>query len=360
MFYNIIVVYMNNCFGGETLNRNFFLIAILIVVAIIVVGCSSTDDGDYTKNKENKENSSLAQEKVLSIDPDPRPDENTITLYFKHKYSDYLVPEIRTVVREKQSLEQLIVEELIKGPSQHDRSSVMPLGTKVLDVNRKGETVFVNLSQEINNDIDLSGIPGKEDIPEEKRATVKAEMKRLGIYSIVNSLTELDGITQVKFLTDNRSISYIDLDEEFAKLMFPEPIENETNANNILVALSRDRTYILTPSKSVQTVFEGLIGEPKWDKVYSLLSKETASKDHLPSREELEKLWPVLINSIELDDSFILDEEIKPDGRAFVTVSFSINFASGKKEKMDKNMIIVVDEDNIWKVKLPEFVSDFR
>lgn len=283
-----------------------------------------------------------------------------ITLYFKHKYSDYLVPEVRSVTRNKHSWEQVIVEELLKGPSQHDRSSVMPLGIKVLDVTRKGETVFVNLSQELNSDIDLSGIPGKEDVPEEKRGEVKAEMKRLGIYSLVNSLTELEGITQVKLLVDNRSISYGDLDEDFANLMFPQSLDEVEKVNNIVVALSRDRSYILTPSISVQTVFEGMIGEPKWDIVYSLLSRETASKDHLPSREELERLWPVLINNIELEDNFILDEEIKADGRAFVTVSFSVNYASGKKEKMDNNMIIVVDEDNIWKVKLPEFVSDFR
>ncbi|HZJ83566.1 MAG TPA: GerMN domain-containing protein [Clostridia bacterium] len=342
------------------MNKNFFLILVLIVIVTIVAGCSSVDGNDYGDNDDNKEEDSSAKEKILSIDPDPGPDEKLITLYFKHKYSDYLVPEVRSVTRNKHSWEQVIVEELLKGPSQHDRSSVMPLGIKVLDVTRKGETVFVNLSQELNSDIDLSGIPGKEDVPEEKRGEVKAEMKRLGIYSLVNSLTELEGITQVKLLVDNRSISYGDLDEDFANLMFPQSLDEVEKVNNIVVALSRDRSYILTPSISVQTVFEGMIGEPKWDIVYSLLSRETASKDHLPSREELERLWPVLINNIELEDNFILDEEIKADGRAFVTVSFSVNYASGKKEKMDNNMIIVVDEDNIWKVKLPEFVSDFR
>lgn len=348
------------------MNRKFFLISVLIIIMIAIIGCDSINSPmkgvDDNEDLEDRENSQIiGDDRVLSIDPDPKPDEDLITIYFKHKYSDYLVPEVRLAVRGKQSWEQLIVEELLKGPNEHDRSYLMPLGVEVLDVTRKDSTVFVNLSKEFNDDINLTGIPGKEDIPEEKRAIVKAEMKQLGIYSIVNSLTELDGVTNVKFLVENRSISYSDLDEDFAKLIFSGLTGEEQSSNNaLLVALSRDRSYILTPSKSVETVFEGLIGEPNWDRVYSLLSKETASKESLPTKEELEKIWPVLISSIELEEEFILDEEIKSDGRAFVTASFNINYASGRKESIDKGIITVVDEDNIWKVRLPEFISDFQ
>src|SRR5690606_30376299 len=102
------------------------------------------------------------------------------------------------------------------------------------------------------------------------------------------------------------------------------------------------------------------LGEPNWDTVYSLLSKETASQIQISSKEELASLWSALVAGIELDDNFILDEEIKSDGRAFVTVSYTVNFTSGKKEKKHRDTIVVVNEDNIWKVKLPRFVSDFR
>ena len=33
-------------------------------------------------------------------------------------------------------------------------------------------------------------------------------MKQLSIYSIVNSLTELDGVNRVKILVNNRSLTY--------------------------------------------------------------------------------------------------------------------------------------------------------
>ena len=336
-------------------------IIILALVVFLLTGCSAI--GERNKDYDNSgDNSSLAQEKVLSIDPDPRPEEQTITIYFKHRYSDYLVPEVRTAVRDKQSWEQLVVEELLKGPSQHDRVAIMPPGVRVLDVTRRDDTVFVNLSQEFTEEINLSSIPGKEDIPEEKRDEAEAEMKLLGIYSIVNSLTELEGVEQVKFLVENRAISYVDMGEDLASLFIPEVETPDTtqSTNTMMAALSRDRSYILTPSKSVETVFKSLLGEPNWDTVYSLLSKETASQAQLSSKEELASLWSALVSGIELDDNFILDEEIKPDGRAFVTVSYTVNFASGKKEKMHRDTIVVVNEDNIWKVKLPVFVSDFR
>jgi len=346
------------------LGKNIWHTILLTLLVLIFTGCSAIGErdyhGDYDKN--NEDNIPPAQEKVLSIDPAPRPEEHTITLYFKHRYSDYLVPEVRSAVREKQSWEQLVVEELLKGPSQHDRVDIMPPDVRVLDVTRKEETVFVNLSQEFTGDINLAGIPGKEEIPEDKRNDAKAEMKRLALYSIVNSLTELEGVNQVKFLVENRAISHADMGQEFEALMLPEiSTSDETQVTSaVMMALSRERSYILTPAKSVQTVFEGLIGEPRWDSVYSLLARETMSKDSLPSKEELASLWPAIVSGIELDDIFILDEEIKPDGRAFVTVSYSVTFVSGKKEKMHNDMITVVNEDNIWKVKLPEFVSDLR
>ena len=106
--------------------------------------------------------------------------------------------------------------------------------------------------------------PARREIPEDKRAIVKAEMKRLGIYSIVDSLTELEGVNQVEILVENRAVSYADMDKELGKLMFPESAESEDGqfANAVLVALNRDRSYILTPSKSVDLVFRGLVGNP--------------------------------------------------------------------------------------------------
>ena len=343
------------------MGKRVWTIILSIILAVAIIGCGAISDKNIEGEYENDDIEDT-KEKVLSIDPDPQQKEYSVTLYFKHRFSDYLVPEVRKAIRGQQSLEQLLVEELLKGPSQHDRVSVMPLGLRVLDVTRKGDTTFVNFSREFTEDISLSEVPGKEDTPEEKRLLTEAEMKRLCIYSIVDTLTELEGINQVKFLVENRAISYSDMDGELEKLMFPEinELDEDRLVNTVLIALSRDRTYILTPSKSVDLVFDGLVGEPKWDRIYPLLAKETMGKDSLPAKDDLTSLWSAIVNNIELEKPFISDEEIKPDGRAFVTITYNVSFTSGKKEERQKDKIVVVDEDNIWKVKLPDFISEFR
>ena len=56
------------------------------------------------------------------------------------------------------------------------------------------------------------------------------------------------------------------------------------------------------------------------------------------AKEELASLWSAVVASIELENTFITDEEIKPDGKAFVTVSYNVTFTSGKKRKRDKGI----------------------
>ena len=66
-----------------------------------------------------------------------------------------------------------------------------------------------------------------------------------------------------------------------------ETPDNTQSTNTMMAALSRDESYILTPSKSSGDSFKSLLGEPNWDTVYSLLSKETASQAQLSSKEEI-------------------------------------------------------------------------
>jgi len=348
------------CSGGEYLFKRKWLLLLLAIIILSVIGYSIIDKYIKVEDKQQKEATGEKQEnaeKVLTIDPDPQPREKVVTLYFKHKYFDYLVPETRTVIHEKQTYEQLVVEELMKGPTGHDRVSIMPPEVKVLDVSQKGETVFVNLSEEFNNPIDLTTLYGKADIPEDKKATVQAEMKRLAIYSIVNSLTELDGVNQVKILVSNKAIGYQEMGQELMRLM---NIGEQSSSTAVLVALHRNKDFILSPADAVRLVFEGLVGEPKWDQVYPLLASETMSNKELPSKEDLQKLWPALISSLELDANFIKDEEIKPDGKAFVTVSYTVNYASGTKEKIERELITVENENGIWKVKMPRFMENVK
>ncbi|MDN5278350.1 MAG: hypothetical protein PWR01_2315 [Clostridiales bacterium] len=137
----------------------------------------------------------------------PDDDAQILTLYFPQKGQDNFRAEARKVRRQKMLTAQAkqIVEELLKGPANIDFSTAIPEGTKLRGLFFDAGTFFVDLSREFAS-IQQSG-PSEE---------------LLGVYSIVNSLTEIDPRAKVKFLINgseqNGEKGHIDLSEPLTRL----------------------------------------------------------------------------------------------------------------------------------------------
>lgn len=115
--------------------------------------------------------------------------EETVTLYFPDKNLVSLNGEVRTVTLIDNSTEKTIVHELIKGPVSGELMSTIPADTKVLSVETKDGICFVNLSSDfVNKHADGS------------------TAESFTIYSIVNSLTELENVDSVQFLVDGKKV----------------------------------------------------------------------------------------------------------------------------------------------------------
>ncbi len=126
-------------------------------------------------------------------------------LYFSDENAEELVAETRSVtINSKESLEHAIVNELIKGPEKDGLYPTIPEGTKILSVETKEGTCFVNLSQEFK-----TKHPGG------------SAGETMTIYSIVNTLTELDTIDKVQFLIEGQK------QEVFIHYIFNEPFERD-------------------------------------------------------------------------------------------------------------------------------------
>jgi len=124
-----------------------------------------------------------------------------ISLYFANKEGSMLVEESRKItVNEKEKLELQAVKELIKGPESKELGKTIPAETKILSVETKDNVCFVNLSQEF-----ISRHPG---------GTMG---EQLTIYSIVNTLTAIDGIEKVQFLIEGQK------NESFIHMLINEP-----------------------------------------------------------------------------------------------------------------------------------------
>lgn len=108
-----------------------------------------------------------------------------ISVYYKNKETGELMPEARLI--DVKLLANNPYEEILKilmnNPKSDKLERVIPEGTILLGVELKKETLYINFSNEfIENQ--------KEGVEEEAKT----------IYSIVNTLTELNEVTKVRIL----------------------------------------------------------------------------------------------------------------------------------------------------------------
>ncbi len=142
----------------------------------------------------------------LSIDTDSG-ETHEVLLYFADPETNRLVPEPRTVrITDQQPQEQYIIHELIKGPEDKAHDAVLSSGTTLISVTISDNIGFVNFAK---NFVDKNeGTPEKE---------------QLTIFAIVNSMTELEGISKVQFLIEGKKA------EKFGDISIEHPIGRNQN-----------------------------------------------------------------------------------------------------------------------------------
>ena len=128
-----------------------------------------------------------------------------VTLYFPLTGTDLLGAEKRKVtLKDKELVERSIINELIKGSDDKLRPRSIAAESKLLSVETKDRICFVNFSKEFI----------EKQIPGTSSAFVT-------IYSIVNSLTELENVSKVQFLIEGQKV------EVFGEKVFNEPFERD-------------------------------------------------------------------------------------------------------------------------------------
>ena len=115
--------------------------------------------------------------------------EQTITLYFPEKNGSSLIAERRRVkVQNSLSLEKTAINELLKGPKKEKLSRAISEDVKLLGIETKDNVCFVNFSSEFIN-----------KTPSGSLATT------LALYSVVNTLCELDNVDSVQVLVNGET-----------------------------------------------------------------------------------------------------------------------------------------------------------
>lgn len=163
-------------------NKKLLYFIIILIIILAVLGILFFFNPDDSKENISNEITEYTPAEELSDDEIRK---TIISLYFKNIETNSLVAEARCIdVKElyKEPYSYLI-NMLITGPENEKLESAIPEGTKVNSCTLKGTTLYVDLSKEFIDNAP-SGI----------------EEESMVVYSIVNTLTELNEVSEIKFL----------------------------------------------------------------------------------------------------------------------------------------------------------------
>ena len=164
------------------MNKKIFLtIVVILILGIIGVGIYL-----FLQNtSENNETEIQPQEEITEEELR----QTIVTLYYLNKETKELMPEGRMVDAKTLLTDPYttLLELLMEAPKNEKLQSVIPEGTRILKTELKGDMVYVDLSKEfIDNH------------------TGGLEAETTTIYSIVNTLTELNEVNSVKILINGK------------------------------------------------------------------------------------------------------------------------------------------------------------
>jgi len=168
--------------GEKQMRKTISLLLILILTLSLMVGCGKKDEAkelDLGKVEEENEGEVIEANK----DEESIPQEIDYILYLKYKDKPFLYDDMFTVnidderLRDK-SVEEFVLNELINYSMEGNFESPIPAETEVLNIERQGKTVIVDLSEEFMN--------------------VDNKNAKLALGGLVNSLVVLPGNESVR------------------------------------------------------------------------------------------------------------------------------------------------------------------
>lgn len=286
----------------------------------------------------------------LNIDPERRPMPQKITLYYMHKPSGLLVPVTRTEYRGDMPMEQFVMRELLKGPGAGNESlaALFPEGAGIKDVEMTGTTAFVYFDNGVTGDIPLQTIWG-DAYANQDPVVLAQRTHELLLYSVVNTLTSLPGISNVKILIENHFATYTELGlQALAQAYGADP-------NTSMPSYPRSPDHILQPKNVVQLLMTELSADtPAWQKIYPFLYDKMASGTmNLPGLEEMQKQWERINRRLIIDPDSIVPQEVRGDNTALVQVSYTIERTDGQTEPVNLEYLHMIYQNGVWKLELP-------
>ena len=137
--------------------------------------------------EETTETTDETTEETTTEETQEKPAEITILIYFSDDQAEYMKGEYRTISNDDPV--KNAVNELLKGPNSANLVALIPEGTKLLNAEVKNDIAYVDFSSDI-----LKGASGG------------SILQRFIIYTIVNTVTEIDEVDAVQILIGGKNV----------------------------------------------------------------------------------------------------------------------------------------------------------
>ncbi len=194
------------------------LIIFLIIIALLLGGCSWIDQLQAWKNSNTSNNGNDDSQSQTIIDkPLVKSDDQTtteetaattigetveVTLYFSNADGTGLVAEKRDIPKQE-GLARATINNLIDGPQSTDLLPTLPSATILEDINIGNGLCTVDFSSELSDNLN-GGLMAEQ----------------LAVYSIVKTLSQFETVDAVRILIDGQAVEslsgHIDVSEAIA------------------------------------------------------------------------------------------------------------------------------------------------
>ncbi|MDP2892728.1 MAG: GerMN domain-containing protein [Bacillota bacterium] len=306
---------------------------IAIVLAMLLASCSVISEEKPTGGK--------TEPPISAVPQAGQTNKYTASLYFRYADEYLLSSETRVMdIPSNERIEATIVRALIKGPlpANTELYPVINPKTKVGSVSDNGEFLFITLSK----DFLLPFGDEPQDYLTNPDWTEKVwERQRLGLYSIINTLTELGQFSSIQVFVDVDGTGYgqrIKLkDAGFAG----DPDEEQP-----LEPQLRQDSLILTPGRALENTLK-LLMDRDYSKAYGYLNQKYI-QDGLTE----EQLKEALNGSDKtLEDFDIVGENVSGDGKsAIVTIDCTVAGKNGDSVHKSAIPMRLVRVNECWKL----------
>lgn len=266
---------------------------------------------------------------------------------------EYLVSEVHSIDYSSGNYEKALLNELVIGPDQKskDITSVIPKGT-TFKIISKEEDRFIAVILSSKFLTPPSTYPtdwaSRSDYVERFN-----RVKRLAVYSIVDTLTESGKYDRVQILIDydDTGIGRIPAKGEMG-------FTDGGNQYELLEAMYRTTNIIFTPENATKTIMYYLKNK-SYANLYEMTALVDLDGNKKPTQEEFIKTLENL--KINVADYDATNGSTAPDGSTSTVLlkgEITIGVGTAKKTKYFENTTLrLIEEDGIWKIQYNDLIN---